>query len=25
VPICLHIEQVSAHEFDLVDQINAAA
>jgi hypothetical protein len=25
VPICLHIAQVSAHEFDLVDQINAAA
>jgi hypothetical protein len=25
VPLCLHIEQVSAHEFDLVDQINAAA
>jgi hypothetical protein len=25
VPICLHIEQVSAHEFDLVDSINAAA
>lgn len=25
VPICLHIEQVSQHEFDLVDQINAAA
>ena len=25
VPICLNIAQVSAHEFDLVDQINAAA
>ena len=25
VPICLHIAQVSAHEFDLIDQINAAA
>jgi hypothetical protein len=25
VPICLHIEQVSAHEFDLVDSINATA
>ena len=25
VPICLHVEQVSAHEFDLVDSINAAA
>jgi hypothetical protein len=25
VPICLHIEQVSLHEFDLVDSINAAA
>ncbi len=25
VPICLNIAQVSAHEYDLVDQINAAA
>jgi len=25
VPLCLNIAQVSAHEFDLVDQINAAA
>ena len=25
VPICLNIAQVSAHEFDLIDSINAAA
>ncbi|CAN5889174.1 hypothetical protein BH11MYX2_BH11MYX2_40680 [soil metagenome] len=25
VPLCLNIAQVSAHEFDLIDQINAAA